>query len=192
MNQLVLSEKAASLLAQWHGSRGDNALPSAKFIDPIKLRGWVGDLSVVHLHEGKRRFYVALHGSNAARHLGPNFHQKYLEDVAPLTAHANTFAPYQLSIKTKQPTYSIQRASLDSGLFKTLERMILPCSLDDPSTVARFLIWVAPIESKSPHSSLAFSPYDQGEPHSNGSEIMENWADLFLLSDEYAVPPNSN
>ncbi len=187
MTILTLCEDAATLLRKWHEARGTNTLPSSRFIDPLELRDWVGDISVIHLHEGPRRFYVALHGANVARHLGPDFHKQYLEDVAPQTAYANTFAPYELSIQTRQPSYSIQSASLDSRLFKTLARMILPCSHEDPEQVGRFLIWVAPINIQSPASSLAFVPYrDEGK--AEGSiETSACPAQLYLLADEYAA-----
>ena len=188
MNEITLSEAAAALLARWHEARGANALPDAKFIDPVKLRDWVGDISVIHLHEGERRLFVALHGANVVRHLGPDFHQKYLEDAAPEGALENTTAPYDLSIKTRQPTYSIQRTSIESGLYKPLERMILPCSLDNPEAVGRFLVWVAPIGSKSPKSSSKFIRYDTTS--STNEEV--DPAELYLLSAEYTAKNSAN
>lgn len=182
MNILTLNEDAAALLGQWREARGTQTLPTAKFIDPLKLRQWVGDVSVVHLHEGERRFHVALHGANVVRHFGPDFHQKYLEDVVPPTALTETLAPYELSIETKQPTYSIQHKTQESGLYKALERMILPCSLEDPENVRRFLIWVAPVDDNSPNSPSSFIRYDANKTAKNSS----NFAELYLLSEEYA------
>jgi len=187
MNQLTLSQDAADLLSLWHDARGDNPLPDAKFIDPIKLRRWIGDISVVHLHEGEKRLFVALHGSNVVRHLGPDFHHKYLEASVPAEAVADTTAPYDLSEKTNQPTYSIQRASLSNGLFKSLERMVMPCSTENPEKTGRFLIWVAPIESNARSSSSIFVPFDNAELLGIESAVADRSAQLFLLSDKYLI-----
>lgn len=188
MDQLVLSQNAEDLLSLWHEARGSGVLPDAKFISPIKLRAWVGDISVIHLHEGERRYYVALHGENVVRHLGPNFHRQYLEDAIPKSALAAAFAPYELSIKTNQPTYSIQRASLDNGLYKSLERMIMPCFTDVPDQTSRFLVWVAPIEANSRSSSSIFVPFDESEITGFRQKKPDATSELYLLSDAYLSP----
>lgn len=187
MTRLVLQEPADALLRAWHEARGANALPHARFADPISLRRWVGDISILHLHEGKKRFFVSLHGANVARHLGPNFHKKYLEESVPEASHCDTFAPYELSIRTRQPSYSIQRAALESELFKSLERMILPLSLDDPETVGRFLVWVAPIEAGSATTSSVYVPFDEHEITALGLGEPRKTSELFLLSEQYML-----
>lgn len=187
MTRLVLREPADALLRAWHEARGTNAMPHARFANPIGLRRWVGDISVVHLHEGEKRFYVSLHGANVARHLGPNFHKKYLEEAVPKASHCDTFAPYELSIRTRQPSYSIQRATLESGLFKSLERMILPLSLDNPEMVERFLIWVAPVETGSAASSSVYEPFEESEIKALGLGEPRKTSELFLLSEQYML-----
>lgn len=187
MGTLTLSQDAADLLALWREARGDKSLPDAKFTDPIKLRPWLGDISIIRLHEGAKRYFVALHGSNVVRHLGPDFHQRYLEDAIPKAAQAETFAPYELSEKTNQPSYSKQQATLESGLFKSLERMILPCSVDDPDQVGKFLVWVAPIESNARSSSSIFVPFDKTEMLENAANSFNTTAELFLLTDDYTT-----
>lgn len=172
MNIPELDKDASDLLAHWDKERGNAFAPHYSFIDPVKLRRWVGDISVVHLHDGPKRFFVSLHGANVARHLGPDFHQKYLEDVIPPVAREDTLAPYLVGMKTGQPTYSIQMASSNNGLYKTLERMVLPCSGATSTNVERFLVWAAPINS---HPR---APVD--EPFHTGPNVAN---ELFALLD---------
>lgn len=187
MKRLALQEHADALLRAWREARGTNTLPTYQFATPLGLRQWIGNISIVHLHEGEKRFFVSLHGANVARHLGPTFHKKYLEDAVPEASHRDTFAPYELSIKTRQPSYSIQRATLESGLFKCLERMVLPLSMDDPETVGRFLVWVAPIESGSAARTSVYAPFDENEVMMPGQSAPEKTSELFLLSEEYIL-----
>jgi len=185
MRQLTLEQNAEDLLALWREARCGSPLPPASFADPVKLRGWVGNLSIVQLEQNPKRFFVSLHGANVARHLGPDFHRKYLDDAIDPTHHADAFAPYELSIKTNQPTYSIQSASLHNGLFKSLERMVLPLCKHDPAKTDRFLIWVAPVESGNVRSTSVYEPF--GEQDLDGCLHTEAKlsSELFLLSDEY-------
>lgn len=185
MTKLVLDPKALDLLSLWYDVRDDAPLAPRSFIDPLKLRRWVGDLSVVHLHEGAKRFFVSLHGANVVRHLGPTFHKKYLEDEVPAKALRDTLEPYELSIETKSPSYSVQRVGLDNGLFKSLERMILPCAGDDPDQVERFLVWVAPIRSNSKSSTSIYDPFENSEMDRVDGEHPDTVSDVFTLSNAY-------
>lgn len=187
MTQLTLSEESEALLFQWRASRGRDPIPSAKFIDPIKLRRWIGDISVIHIHEGKKRFYVALHGANVARHLGPDFNRKYLEDAIPEEAQRQAIEPYELSMKINEPIYSIQRTTLRNGLFKSLERMILPCSVNEQGKAERFLVWVAPIESNSTRSASIFVPFDSDEIGWQSTNKPDASCDIYVLSKRSAV-----
>lgn len=188
MKRLTLREPADALLDAWHQARGADALPSARFANPIALRRWVGDISIVHLHDGEKRFFVSLHGANVVRHLGPNFHKKYLETAVPAASLCDTLTPYELSIRTRQPTYSIQRASLESGLYKSLERMVLPlASDDDPETVGRFLVWVAPIKPGPAGSSSVYASFDEEDVASLGLDKPKRTSGLFLLSEQYML-----
>ena len=187
MNNLALSEESEALLMQWRKSRGDHSIPDISFIDPLKLRRWVGDISVIHIHEGAKQFYVALHGANVARHLGPDFNRKYLEDAIPKNALQQAIEPYKLSSKINEPVYSIQRTTLRNGLFKCLERMILPVSVDEPGKAARFLVWVAPIESNSARSTSIFVPFDSDEMGWSDDYSPDASCDTYVLSQRTAV-----
>jgi len=181
MDEFVLHPDAKDLLAAWYEARGDGALPSKGFIDPIRLRRWIGDISVVHLKEGEKRFYIALHGDKVARHLGPDFNKKYLEDVIPDSAKDDAFAPYDLSIETKLPCYSIQRRTFDNRLVDTLERMVMPCTNEDPARTTRFLIWVAPIRPSIVNDTSVYTSPDEEPAEYARGEPADRTAVLFTL-----------
>ncbi len=185
MEHFALQEEARDLLSLWYRERDEKPFATKKFLDPLKLRRWMGNISIIHLHEGEKRFFVALHGAHVARHLGPDFNKKYLEDVIPDDAKADAYAPYELSLEVGLPTYSIQRQSLQNGLFKSLERMALPCSTDDPDRISRFLVWVAPIESRGIGSSSIYTPFNESEIHPSIEQKPENTATLFVLSEDW-------
>jgi len=161
MEGFVLHPDAKDLLAAWYAARVDGALPTRRFINPLRLRRWIGDISVVHLKKGEKRFYIALHGDRVARHLGPDFNKKYLEDVIPDNAKEDAFAPYDLSIETELPSYSIQRRTTHNRLFDTLERMIMPCTNKNSARTTHFLIWVAPIQPSAVDETPVYSSPDR-------------------------------
>jgi len=185
MTKLDLEPNAIDLLSLWYDMRGALPLPPRRFIDPLSLRRWMGDISVVHLHDGPKRFFVSLHGANVVRHLGPTFHKKYLEDEVPAAALPDTIKPYDLCIETKKPSYSIQRVGLENGLFKSLERMVLPCAGEDPASIERFLVWVAPIQSNSKNSSSIYKPFETSEMDSMNGDHTDTVSDVFTLSNAY-------
>ena len=183
MTKITLDPKAAELLALWFEMRGSAALAPRNFIDPLRLRRWVGDISVIHLHEGPKRYFVSLHGSNVVRHLGPDFHKRYLEDMIPAASLPDTLEPYKLSESTGTPSYSVQRVGLENGLYRTLERMILPCSGDSPTLIDRFLVWVAPTRSKSGILPKEPAPTTTGDTDASDPPAENTTSTVFSLSD---------
>jgi len=181
MGEFILHGEAEALLALWYEARGAHPLPPRTFIDPLKLRRWIADISIVHLHEGPRRLYVSLHGENVAWHLGPNFHKRYLEDAVPPSALRDTVAPYDFSTESRLPCYSIQRRSLQRGKSGCLERMVLPCCADDPHKTDRFLVWVAPIAMNDRMSPPDHHPCDAIGSVPTGRDARDDPAKLFAL-----------
>lgn len=173
------------MLSLWQEARNGAALPPRSFIDPLRLRRWVGDISVVQVHEGPKRFFVSLHGANVVRHLGPDFNRQYLEDAIPTKAQDDALKPYCLSMELKKPTYSIQRATLENGLFKSLERMILPCCDATLDQTERFLVWVAPIKSDMMDSTSVYNPFEESEIDRPWQDAPRTEAELFVLSEQY-------
>lgn len=185
MDEFVLHGEAEALLALWYEARGERPLPSRKFIDPLKLRRWIADISIVHLHEGPKRLYVSLHGENVAWHLGPTFHKQYLEDAVPESAVEDSVAPYDFSIETRLPCYSIQQRPLWNGEHRCLERMVLPCCGHDPEKTDRFLVWAAPIRAPARTSPSVHDPFDKSGMPRDEQDVPEEPAELFSLSTDW-------
>jgi len=128
----TLSAGAQSLLSYWRQSRGDALLPHRDFISPQKLRPWIGDVSVIHVHDGEKRFFVALYGENVVRHIGPGFNKKYLEDVVPRASLSLSIAPYLMGLEKRVPVYLTMQPDLSNGLVSTLTRLAFPFCDSDP------------------------------------------------------------
>ena len=160
MTDFKLHPNAVDLLSLWLEARGDSPLPDRSFIDPIKLRRWVGDIAIVALHDGPKRFFVSLQGASAARHVGESFHKHYLEDVIPEASHARALEPYRDCMKSGQPTYSIQRLSRGEEVVRTYERMVMPCCKGAADVVERFLVWIPPIQADNDTSLQIYERFD--------------------------------
>ena len=152
-----LNEAAQALLAYWRACRGDAVLPHREHISPEKLRRWIGDLSILHIHDGEKRFYVALHGQNVVRHMGPGFNRRYLEDVVPSASHSFSFAPYIASLEKRVPMFHTMEPNLSNGLVSRLTRLAFPFCDADPDKVSRFLVYVEPEDNRRDASSLIYS-----------------------------------
>lgn len=148
-NTSLRSPEVEDVISFWREAREGMVLPHIKNLSGSNLRRWVGDISVIHLHDGPKRFFVSLHGSNVARHIGPDFNKKYLEDAVPQASLDLALAPYQHSIRLNAPVYAIMHPTLDNGLHSTLERLVMPFCGEKNDTVERFLVWVAPNNRKS-------------------------------------------
>jgi len=135
-------------------------------LSPVDLRRWVGDISVIHVHDGPKRFFVSLHGANVSRHIGPKFHKEYLEDIIPEQQLPNALAPYEESTTLQVPVLAVMSPTLENGLHSRLERLVLPFRDQNPEKVERFLVWVVPNNRKS---DPAVSIYDENEAE-GGSE----------------------
>ena len=158
MDTFTLDQKAADLLLLWDQARGASSLPHSRFIDPVALRRWVGDISVVQLHQGPKRFFVSLHSMSGAPHVGVSYHKQYLEDIVPADQQDNALAPYLRAIETTQPVYSIQQITYNQDVFKHYERMVLPCYTETADAAERFLVWIPPSGRIDPEPSSIYEP----------------------------------
>lgn len=153
----TLSAGAQSLLSYWRQSRGDALLPHRDFISPQKLRPWIGDVSVIHVHDGEKRFFVALYGENVVRHIGPGFNKKYLEDVVPRASLSLSIAPYLMGLEKRVPVYLTMQPDLSNGLVSTLTRLAFPFCDSDPESVDRFLVYVEPDKNNGEKDAMIYS-----------------------------------
>ena len=153
----TLGAEAQSLLSYWRQSRGDALLPHRDHISPQKLRRWISDISVIHVHEGDKRFYVALYGENVVRHIGPGFSRQYLEDIVPRASLSLSLAPYLMGLEKRLPVYLTMQPDLSNGLMSTLTRLVFPFCDSDPDSVDRFLVYVEPDKNNGEKDSMIYS-----------------------------------
>ncbi len=121
-------------------------------MDPIPLREWISQLSIVEARKGEKQFFVRVHGSEAVENLGQDFSRSYIEDQTSGVATDIATRPYKASIEALMPVYSTIEATPGSSVFNTLERLVLPFTdvdqdqSDAPITVDRFLSWLGPTD----------------------------------------------
>lgn len=138
------------LLDFWKAERGSRVLPHVSSLNPLNLRKWIGDLSVIEVCEGEKRFYIRLHGSITSDNIGRNFSKQYLEDCTPSHAFELAVAPYEASIAHRLPVFSVITPGVATGDFDKLQRLVLPfteseqTNEDNSASIDRFLIWVGP------------------------------------------------
>ena len=144
-----LPEDALDLLAFWKEARGKLALPHISCLDPLRLWRWLGNLSMMDVHQGDKRFYIRLHGTITSENIGQDFSRRYLEDCAPPHARELALKPYTTCVETLMPTYSVMVPGLISGVFSRFERLALPFTASEPDNeiqpvgADRLLVWVS-------------------------------------------------
>ncbi len=174
-----------ALLSYWRGACQQGQIPDVTNLSPVRLRRWVGDISVIHIHEGPKKYFVSLHGANVARHIGPAFHKQYLEDAIPAASLPYALALYDECIKRRAPMYAIMVPTLDNGLHTRLERMALPFRDADSDAVERILVWVAPNDRKLDTLS---SVYDDAANNGDSGPVLALYSLAGEMPERLAVP----
>lgn len=159
VERFILSEEIPSLppaafqlLRYWKSARGPHVLPHRGSMDPIQLRKWISHLSIIEAREGEKQFYVRVHGSETVENLGQDFSRSYIEDHTSGVARDIATRPYRAAIDAVMPIYSTVEALPGSGVFNTLDRLVLPFTDVDqnqpeaPVSVNRFLAWLGPTD----------------------------------------------
>lgn len=147
-----LPPAARALLRYWKEARGPHVLPHRSALDPIRLREWLPDLSIVEVQPGDKRFFVRVHGTATTENIGQDLSRQYLEDMIESDALEVALIPYQTAIKQVMPVFSVVEPEINSGIFTSLDRLMLPFTdvdqSDDtaPVSVDRFLTWVGPTD----------------------------------------------
>lgn len=159
VERIILSEEIPSLppaafrlLRFWKSARGPHVLPHRRSMDPIPLREWISNISIVEAREGAKQFYVRVHGSEAVENLGQDFSRSYIEDHTSGVARDIATRPFKAAMDALMPVYSTVEALPGSGVFNTLDRLILPFTDADQTqqgaavSVDRFLSWLGPTD----------------------------------------------
>jgi len=143
-----LRSEALELLKFWRDARGEFALPHRNALDPIRLKKWINNLSIVEYRANEERYFVKLHSSFTQDCIGQNMTRAYFDDVLSADALSVALQPYEAARAARKPTLSVIMPQLYPNLFKRLDRMVLPFTDQTPSdpdaTVDRFVTWVGP------------------------------------------------
>ncbi len=177
-----LNAEAQEILSFWQDVKGSDSLPDKKVLSGSNLRRWISDISVIHVHDGPKRFFVSLHGANVHRHIGPDFNKKYLEDVIPSAFLSWTLAPYQESMERAAPVYAEMMPTFGNGLYSAQKRLILPFCGGRKGVVERFLVWVVPDDKNAGSQRLID---DQG-----GTLVPDSAYSLFVFEGGQPVKIN--
>lgn len=147
-DQYDIRPEAADLLSFWRESRGDFVLPPRNTLDPIRLKPWINNLSVVEYRADEKRYFVRLYSQFTQDHLGQNLARTYFDEALPPTALAVALQPYEAAMSARKPTLSIIMPQLYPNLFKRLDRIVLPFTNEIPpgpnARVDRFVTWIGP------------------------------------------------
>ena len=147
-DQNKMHPEAEALLAFWESERGDRILPGKDSMNFLKLRRWIGDVSIVDLHDGLKRYYVRLHGGRTQERIGNDMTRGYFEDTFDPKMLEFALAPYRAAEKALRPTHSFMVPRLYPAVFAKLERLVLPfCAGDDDENktiVTSFIVWAGP------------------------------------------------
>jgi len=181
MKRPELDKKTLELLTLWKEARGTRPLPHYSFINPTELRPWIGDLTIIRVREGEKRFYVSLHGGNVSQVVGCDLNHKFFEDVFPESSLAEALDPYELSMKRCEATFSKQKLLFPNGLVRTLLRLVLPFCASVPDETDRFLVYIAPISDDSELPRTFYN--DDGLRRLNEPGRVET-SELFVLNDD--------
>jgi hypothetical protein len=145
--------EALELLDYWRHWRGDFVLPTRRALDPLRLRRWINNLSVVEYRADEKRFFVRLHSQFTQENLGQNMSRRYFDDTLSPTALSVVLLPYEAAMRARKPTLSVIMPQLYPNLFKRLDRFILPftneLAPEPDAQVDRFVTWVGPAKDQS-------------------------------------------
>lgn len=140
--------EALELVKFWESERGDRPLPGKAALNPTKLRRWIGDLSIIELHDDPKRHFVRLHGGTTQNKIGNDMTRRYFEDELDPKTLEFALTPYRAAQKSLRPTHSLFVPKLYPTVFTQLERLVLPFSAEQhcpaEPTVDQFLVWVGP------------------------------------------------
>jgi len=168
-----MPDEAMGALDLWIRLRGARSLPSRSDFRPLDWRAWMSDISIVELHDGDPRYFVALHGGRTQEHIGVNFHKKYLETGLTPDTRALALEPYRESERTGLPTFSTMAPRLYRGVTYTLWRLVMPFTDDTPDggpqQVDRFVVWVGAASRR---------PYDFDTLYKSLQSNVEDRADM--------------
>ena len=174
-----MNPQALELLSFWREARKGFVLPPRSALDPIRLKSWINNLSVVEFRADEQRYLVRLHSQFTQEQVGQDMSRRYLDDVLSPEMLPIALIPYEAARESRKPTRSIMMPQLYPQLFRKMERLVLPFSNDaspgPDAKAGRFVTWVGPIATTAPPS-----PKDSANPHAKDLKTAMN---LIIIED---------
>lgn len=122
------NERAAALIAYWHGHSRPPLLPKRRAFDPVKLMPWIGFISIFECLDGGRDFLVRLDGSEIVSMTGEDWTGRLLSDID--AQHGSNAAEALRSVvECREPR--LQRMEVLQKKWVTATRVCLPVSVSD-------------------------------------------------------------
>lgn len=121
----------AGLLGYWNAKRGPRAIPGRADIDPVEMRGLLGDVHLLRAEDGGWDMRFLVYGSNAGARARLEMTGKCVSDLPGKTSVRLYFmALYRASIARARPIFGRHTPPL---LFTntTWDRIILPIAFGD-------------------------------------------------------------
>lgn len=138
MDQDYLSQ----VLNWWLVQKGNAAMPSPGTIDPVGLRGLLGNLMILEPIDEGQDFYMRLYGSNVTPHSHHDLTgQKVSEIWTPLRDYF--LVNYRAVYHRRESLYSLHTPPVQIN-FSAWKRLILP--FGDGQTVTRLVVGICPTE----------------------------------------------
>jgi hypothetical protein len=111
----------------WQERRCSRPMPSRSDIDPVDMRFILGNLLLIDVLAGPRRFRIRLHGTNLVRRAGYELTGKMLEQLPDADFRTVAQECFTTVVEARRPIHSFRSRTL-SGRPQPFEALILPLS----------------------------------------------------------------
>jgi hypothetical protein len=121
------------LLKFWKRSRGDQTIPPWQTVEAEDLSRVASNLSYLDVTGSgdAARFRIFSHGATIGQVYGSaDCRGRYLDEVLPRNAPANTLAPFHQTVRGGCPVYTVHDVTDSKGRVVHFERLLLPFTHD--------------------------------------------------------------
>lgn len=119
------------LVSYWQSVGSDNRLPGREAIDPVAMRGILGNVWIADVQQAPLRFRYRIVGTRIVAYLGMETTGKWLDEVIPHFKSTHTCRDLNIVAADGVPRWRRGTPTVRKELtFKTLEQVSLPLAAD--------------------------------------------------------------